>query len=486
MANTLQQQPKKLFILHANEDQNHLTELLEHLDPLEARGFFKMWHKGKIQYGSNILREVKKELKKADIVLFLMSSDLLNDKMYKYVKEQLLRQPTTNVIPVLLKPVLWKLDNFWKNSPLGLMPIPFNDEFLVEGDKPLSEKNCTMIAGIVLELTSNDSKTSQEIPYTLGQNQAAIHYQKRKHQYLIGVLSLMLITALAWIVIDNYWNQICNSVIAYCGIPPKIDTVYVELPDKPEDKTTSFKVPNSINVSPSHFSFYENIDNRLKCEPTIASTISCNPYVESPFGKAASILKEGDRLEIPHEISRLTNNKTVVAIFKVNELETTKNNKGINYILDKTSGSGYSLYVESKNSDTNICFNVAYKLNEVCKCEDKCKKECKDFEYKSYKVKMKKIIGEWVFVAITRRGNTFQMYVNDESEPSFTIPNDYFPNEYALIVGAGGTPYIGNAKNYNIKADIDELLFFKRTLEKKEINALYQVFEEGLADWKKK
>lgn len=66
-----------MFICFAAEDRWHRDELRKHLSPLEARGVCRVRDEGDIGVGEDHEAAVRLELASADVVLFLVSADLL-------------------------------------------------------------------------------------------------------------------------------------------------------------------------------------------------------------------------------------------------------------------------------------------------------------------------------------------------------------------------------------------------------------------------
>ncbi len=111
-----------LFAVYASADQKIWNELEKHFMLLKRRGVINTWHAGQISPGMHIAHEIESYLNAAQIILFLVSSDLFADA-FPLIEQAMLRQATDaiSVIPVIVRPV------DWEESPLGqLQPLPSN------------------------------------------------------------------------------------------------------------------------------------------------------------------------------------------------------------------------------------------------------------------------------------------------------------------------------------------------------------------------
>ena len=70
--------PLQTFIIYARADEAHKNELLRHLKgTLIASGDLRVWQDGNLLPGEDWEKSIKQNLKKADLVLVLVSSDSL-------------------------------------------------------------------------------------------------------------------------------------------------------------------------------------------------------------------------------------------------------------------------------------------------------------------------------------------------------------------------------------------------------------------------
>ena len=67
----------KLFFCHHQADAPFCDELAKHLRPAERAQKIKMWHRRQVGPGQDIQKMVHEKLEQADLILILMSADLL-------------------------------------------------------------------------------------------------------------------------------------------------------------------------------------------------------------------------------------------------------------------------------------------------------------------------------------------------------------------------------------------------------------------------
>ncbi len=115
----------KLFINYAEEDSGYWAELNKHLSMLKRSGTITNYDSGKIIPGQEISTEMQEYLHSADIVLLLVSSDLINcDKTYDLMK--IAFEAKKLVIPILVRHCGWEdIDDLAKLSvlPSNKQPI---------------------------------------------------------------------------------------------------------------------------------------------------------------------------------------------------------------------------------------------------------------------------------------------------------------------------------------------------------------------------
>jgi hypothetical protein len=90
-------------------DQDLADELLKHLKPLERQGLIAPWHDRRIPPGGDRNRRIAAELERADMVLFLLSSDFMGSDYCNgvEVRRALQRHAAgeARALPIFLRPV---------------------------------------------------------------------------------------------------------------------------------------------------------------------------------------------------------------------------------------------------------------------------------------------------------------------------------------------------------------------------------------------
>lgn len=109
----------RLFYSYAHEDTGLREEMAKHLRVLERNRVIHSWYDNMIAPGVEWSREIADQLRQADIIVLLVSSDFLDsDYCYTVEMEQALerhRAGTARVVPIILRPVLWE------ESPLAAL-----------------------------------------------------------------------------------------------------------------------------------------------------------------------------------------------------------------------------------------------------------------------------------------------------------------------------------------------------------------------------
>ncbi len=104
--------PVKIFFCYAHEDEALLNKLKAHLSPLLRQGHIDVWHDRDISAGTEWEREISTHLNTAQIILLLVSSDLMNsDYCYSIEMKRAIERHERGealVIPIILRPVYWE------------------------------------------------------------------------------------------------------------------------------------------------------------------------------------------------------------------------------------------------------------------------------------------------------------------------------------------------------------------------------------------
>jgi len=115
--------PVQIFYSYAHEDEALRDDLDKHFAALRRQGYIESWHDRRIGPGKEWANEISEHLKNADIILLLVSKDLIaSDYCYDVeVKMALMRHSLgeARAVPIVLKPT------DWKDTPIGkLQALP--------------------------------------------------------------------------------------------------------------------------------------------------------------------------------------------------------------------------------------------------------------------------------------------------------------------------------------------------------------------------
>lgn len=105
--------PVMVFCSYSHKDERQKNNLLTHLKVLERSGVVSTWHDRKITAGQDWATEIDTHLKKAKIVLLLISANFMaSDYCTGIELKQAMRRHargTARVIPIILKPCVWQI-----------------------------------------------------------------------------------------------------------------------------------------------------------------------------------------------------------------------------------------------------------------------------------------------------------------------------------------------------------------------------------------
>ena len=116
--------PLKIFFCYAHEDRPLRQELDAHLDLLEREGLVTTWYDGRITPGTEWSAEIQENMRRADLVVCLISKAFLKSEYIAEVEMQLAlelqEKGKARVIPLLLEPIR----NFAKLPVAKLEALP--------------------------------------------------------------------------------------------------------------------------------------------------------------------------------------------------------------------------------------------------------------------------------------------------------------------------------------------------------------------------
>lgn len=194
-------EPTEVFISYSHEDEKLLEQLTTVLSDLEREGVIKVWHGGMVDPGADWEKEIKARLKRAKVILLLVSPDFISSHYCYEVEagETLKRHKTGKalVIPIILYPV-----PNWRRLPFGkFQALPKNARPLT--DWPSTEEAFVNIAE--------------------GVRKAVQDFRARRVKArviaLIVVLSLLLSAPAFFIFVGRFFNRPRISGVDVGGPP---------------------------------------------------------------------------------------------------------------------------------------------------------------------------------------------------------------------------------------------------------------------------
>ncbi len=132
--------PLEIFCCYARKDQSFLNELKKHLNPLQRRGLITIWSDIDIDAGTVWEEEIKKHLNTAHIILLLISPDFMaSEYCYSTEMQRALERherKEARVIPIILRPTIWKGAPFEKLQvlPANAKPVTDRRSWLTEDE----------------------------------------------------------------------------------------------------------------------------------------------------------------------------------------------------------------------------------------------------------------------------------------------------------------------------------------------------------------
>ncbi|WAR43341.1 toll/interleukin-1 receptor domain-containing protein [Methylomonas rapida] len=154
----------RVFFSYSHADENYRNELEKHLMSLKHQGIIESWHDRRIVAGEEWANRIDDELRKADIILLLVSSDFIASR-YCYeleMTEALARHDRREavVIPVILRPC------HWTGLPFGKLQAATRDGRPVEKYPSLDDAFLEITQGIeaIAKRISTSSNSSPAMP----------------------------------------------------------------------------------------------------------------------------------------------------------------------------------------------------------------------------------------------------------------------------------------------------------------------------------
>lgn len=109
----------RVVTVHAPEDTEHAEALRKHLAPLLRAGHASLFRPQDIAPGSVITETIERAVASADVVLILVTADLVgNDVLDQQIKRWLREKPAGRIIPILVRPTTLTYTALADLSPL--------------------------------------------------------------------------------------------------------------------------------------------------------------------------------------------------------------------------------------------------------------------------------------------------------------------------------------------------------------------------------
>lgn len=157
-----------LYLLYAEEDESLKNELERHLSALQRQGYIDVWHDGKIDPGASVPEVQQEYLRKAHVILLLISANFLAPDCYNKYEDELReaferqKQGEVKIIPVILRDCLWQLDLLASLKPLPAGGHPIRSSHWENEDKAF--KNIAVeLQGIAREFLSAKERLERKV-----------------------------------------------------------------------------------------------------------------------------------------------------------------------------------------------------------------------------------------------------------------------------------------------------------------------------------
>jgi hypothetical protein len=184
----------RVFLSYSHVDEKHRDELAKHLMSLKRQGLIESWHDRRIAPGEEWANRIDEELRRADIILLLVSIDFINSE-YCYeleMKEALARHERGEaiVIPIILRPC------HWTGLPFGKLQAATRDGKPVEKYPTLDDAFLEITKGIEAVAkrlsaqtygSSRASSISSAISRNLGTSQAISQRPELPHSSNLAI-----------------------------------------------------------------------------------------------------------------------------------------------------------------------------------------------------------------------------------------------------------------------------------------------------------
>lgn len=109
---------KHVTILYDSAEDTYLNTLMKYLKRFQKRKKLTIWSNQDIRGGENIRESTEVEIRKADLVVTLLSANFLNnDSLINYI-EMANRQQNTQIIPILISSCMYKYEPIFEEAKI--------------------------------------------------------------------------------------------------------------------------------------------------------------------------------------------------------------------------------------------------------------------------------------------------------------------------------------------------------------------------------
>ena len=112
----------QVYVEYAAQDRDLVEKLFVQLAPLVRKQSMQLLHRGNVPVGAHTANTLATWMQTAQVIVVMLSADLLNGEDFEVFLQQALKRQTAGVVlvPVLLRPVLWQETEL---KPLQILPM---------------------------------------------------------------------------------------------------------------------------------------------------------------------------------------------------------------------------------------------------------------------------------------------------------------------------------------------------------------------------
>ncbi len=135
----------KLFYSYSHKDERMRDELETHLTLMQSQGLIESWHDRRITAGDEWKKDINENLRRADIILLLISADFLVSKYCSEIEGKLALERHKKGEAVAIPIIIREVD--WTSAPLGkLQALPRDGKPVWRSSKGARDKAWAEVA----------------------------------------------------------------------------------------------------------------------------------------------------------------------------------------------------------------------------------------------------------------------------------------------------------------------------------------------------